>query len=329
MTEPLSRRAVVGALAAGTASLFVPLSARAETYPSRPIRMVVPFPPGGPTDIVARPMAQLLGEALHQQFVVDNRGGAGGSVAAGYVAGTPPDGYTLLMGTVGTAAINPALYRKLPYDPVADFTPLATVANAPVAIVVHPDAGVRSLADLIAQAKAKPGSFNYGSAGNGTPGHLTGAMFATAAGIRLAHVPYKGSAPAVVDLLGGQIPLMFDPLQSVLSHVKAGKLKLLAVTSRQRAAVVPEVPTVAESGSAGLAGFESTAWWALYAPAKLPADITHRLTGEIERIVKSAEYAQGLGNIGVQPMSVPLAEFQKSEMAKWGAAVRATGLTLD
>lgn len=313
-------------MAAGAAALISPLLAWADAFPSKPLRLVVPFPPGGPTDIVARPLAQLLGEALRQQINVDNRGGAGGSVGAGGVASSAPDGYTLLMGTVGTNAINPALYRKLPYDPTADFTPLAAVASAPVAIVVHPAAGIASVADLIAKAKAQPDSVNFGSAGNGTPGHLAGAMFATAAAVRLTHVPYKGSAPGVSDLLGGQIPLMFDPLQSVLPHVRAGKLKVLAVTSRQRVALLPDVPTVAETG---LPGFEATAWWAVYAPAKLPVEIAQRLSREIERIVKSPEFERSLGNLGVQPMSVSLPDFQKAELAKWGAAVRATGITLE
>jgi tripartite-type tricarboxylate transporter receptor subunit TctC len=331
MTEQPRRRALVlWPAAAGAAALMpplmAPLTARADVFPSRPLRLVVPFPPGGPTDIVARPLAQLLGDALRQQVVVDNRGGAGGSVGAGAVATSLPDGYTLLMGTVGTSAINPALYRKLPYDPATDFTPLAAVASAPVAVVVHPAAGIASLSELVAKAKAQPDSINFGSAGNGTPGHLAGAMFATAAGIRLTHVPYKGSAPAVSDLLGGQIPLMFDPLQSVLTHVRAGKLKVLALTSRQRVALLPEVPTVAESGHPG---FEATAWWAVYAPARLPADIAQRLGREIERIVKSPEYERSIGHLGVQPMSVPLPEFQKAELAKWGAAVRATGITLE
>lgn len=328
MTNPCFRRRllVLWPAAAAAASVLTPSAFGADSFPSKPIRLVVPFPPGGPTDIVARPLAQMLGEALRQQVFVDNRGGAGGSVGAGSVATSPADGYTLLMGTVGTSAINPALYRKLPYDPVSDFTPLASVASAPVAIVVHPSSGIASVADLIAKAKAQPDTINFGSAGNGTPGHLAGAMFAAAAGVKLAHVPYKGSAPAVSDLLGSQIPLMFDPLQSVLPHVRAGKLKVLAVTSRQRVALLPEVPTVAE---AGLAGFEATAWWAVYAPAKLPAEVAQRLGREIERIVKSAEYERALGQLGVLPMTVSLPEFQKAELVKWGATVRSTGITLE
>jgi len=288
----------------------------------------VPFPAGGPTDIVARPLAQMLGEALGQQIIVDNRGGAGGSIGADAVAKSPPDGYSLLMGTVGTQAINAALYKKLPYDPGKDFTPLGLIASAPVAVVVHPGTPYQSIADLIAAAKKEPGRINFGSAGNGTPGHLTGEMFAKAAGVELKHVPYKGSAPAVTDLLGGTIPLMFDPVQSVLQHVKGGKLRALAVSSSARAAVLPQVPTLNE---AGLKGFEATAWWALFAPANLPAPIASRLASEAARIVQAEAFREKLLEIGVQPggASQPFAEFQRSEMAKWGAAVRDSGVTLE
>jgi len=227
---------------------------------------------------------------------------------------------------VGTAAINPALYKKLAYDAVADFTPLATTASAPVAVVATPSAGINTLGELIARAKAAPNTLTYGSAGNGTPGHLAGAMFCSAAGIQMRHIPYKGSAPAVTDLLGGQIQLMFDPLQSVLPHVQSGKLKLLAVTSRQRAKAVPQTPTVAE---VALPDFEMTAWWAVFAPARLPADITRRLADEIQRVVRGPEFEGALGNLGVQPLSTPLAELQKTELAKWGAAVRTAGVTLE
>lgn len=318
----INRRRFVGA---GTASLLVG-TCFAQQYPSKPIRLIVPFPPGGPTDIVARPIAQLLGTALGQQILVDNRGGAGGSIGADAVAKAPPDGYTLLMGTVGTSAINSSLYKKLPHDPIKDFTPIATVASAPVAIVVHPRAGFASLSDLVAKAKEKPDSIQFGSAGSGTPGHLAGAMFCSAAGIKMMHIPYKGSAPAVTDLLGGQITVMFDPLQSILPHVQAGKLKVLAITSSQRSSLLPAVPTVGESG---WPTFETTAWWAVFGPARLPPEISKRLESEFDRIVRSAEYRQRLGNVGVQPLNVPLEEFQKSETAKWGAAVRNAGITLE
>ncbi|BAL96432.1 Bug family tripartite tricarboxylate transporter substrate binding protein [Rubrivivax gelatinosus] len=328
MPRPDHHRRRLLAAAAG-AALAAPLAAFAERYPSHPLRLVVPFPPGGPTDIVARPLARQLGDALGQSVVVENRGGAGGSVAADAVAKSPADGYTLIVATVGTHAINPSLYRQLPYDPVRDFTPIGLVANAPVAIVVPASSSVRTLAELVAQAKAAPEKLPYGSAGNGTPGHLTGALFESAAGLKLTHVPYKGSAPAVTDLLGGQIPLMFDPVQSVLPHIAAGKLRALAVSSRQRAAVLPGVPTVAESG---YPGFETTAWWAVFAPARLPAEVAARLAQEVERIARSPEFAQALGNLGVHPAPegpAALAAYQKAEIGKWARAVQGAGVTLD
>jgi tripartite-type tricarboxylate transporter receptor subunit TctC len=322
------RRRVLAAAAAGVALATLTGPAGAQAFPARPIRMVVPFPAGGPTDIVARPIAAMLSEALGQQVVVDNRGGAGGSIGADLVAKAPPDGYTILMGTVGTHAINPSLYAKLPYDPVADFSSLGLVASAPVAIVVHPSAPYKSVAELIAAAKRAPGSINFGSAGNGTPGHLTGEMFAKAAGVEFKHVPYKGSAPALNDLLGAQIPLMFDPVQSVLQHVRAGKLRALAVSSRQRSPVLEQTASVSE---AGLKDFEATAWWAVFAPAGLPAEIRTRLSGEIKRIVASEAFGKHLIELGVEPaasVKQGFAEFQKSELEKWGKAVRESGVTL-
>ena len=270
----------------------------------------------------------MLGESLKQSVIVDNRGGAGGLIGADLVAKSPPDGYTLLMGTVGTNAINGALYRKLPYDPVRDFTPITLVASAPIAVVVNPRAGIASVKDLIAQAKSNPGKMSFGSAGNGTPGHLTGEMFATAAGVSLQHVPYKGSAPAITDLLGNQIPMMFDPLQSVIQHVRSGKLRALAISGRNRSPALPDVPTL---GEAGVKDFESTAWWAVFGPANMPAEIARTLRNEIERIVRSDAFEQKLGNLGVQPSTEPLslAEFQKTEVARWAKAVRDSGATAD
>ena len=327
MHEVISRRAVLGLpVAAGAAALLSPEPGLAQSFPAKPIRMVVPFPAGGPTDIVARPLAKLLGDNLRQQVYIDNRGGAGGTVGAANVAQAAPDGYTLLMGTVGTNAINPALYRKLPYDATSSFTPLATVASAPVAIVVNADTQIGNLGDFIARAKSQPNALTYGSAGNGTPGHLAGAMFCAAAGIKLQHVPYKGSAPAVTDLLGGQIQAMFDPLQSALPHVQAGKLRILGITSRQRASVAPQVPTVAE---AAIPDFEMIAWWAVYGPAHLPAAVAAVLTEGLQRTVASPEFDRPLASLGVQPLSRPLAELQAQEIAKWGAAVRAAGATLE
>jgi tripartite-type tricarboxylate transporter receptor subunit TctC len=293
------------------------------------VRLIVPFPAGGPTDIVARPLAQLLGDALKATVVIDNRGGAGGSLGADAVAKSAPDGRTLLMGTVGTHAINPALYKKLSYDAERDFTPIALVAKAPVAIVVHPSLQVSSVADLVALAKRMPGQLNFGSAGAGTPGHLTGEIFKSAAGIDLQHVPYRGSAPAVTDLLGGQLQLMFDPLQSVLSNVQGGRLRAIAISSKTRASVLPNVPTIAESG---YDGFETTAWWGVFAPAKLPADRREALGREIERIVLGEAFRANLEPLGVLPTVLTgraFAEFQTTELAKWGKAVRQSGATAD
>jgi tripartite-type tricarboxylate transporter receptor subunit TctC len=293
------------------------------------IRIVVPFPPGGATDIVARPLAQMLGEAIKALVIVDNRGGAGGTIGAEAVAKSTPDGQTFLMATVGTHAINPTLYKKLPYDAVKDFTPIALVAVAPVAIVVNPSLSVRNLADLVALAKQKPGKLNYGSAGVGTPGHLTGEMFKSAAGINIQHVPYKGGAPALTDLIAGQIDMMFEPLQSALSNVQAGKIRALALSSKSRSSVLPDVPTIAESG---YNGFETTAWWALFGPANLPASTAVTLANEIQKLVTSDSFHSKLEPLGVNPTALigsAFVEFHRAEMVKWGRAVHDSGATFD
>ena len=330
----MRRRELLG-LAAALASARVltrvlPSSAQAQSLAGKQIRIVVPFPAGGPTDIVARPFSQMLGEALKATMVVDNRGGAGGSIGADVVAKSAADGQTLLVGTVGTHAINAALYAKLPYDAVKDFTPLALIALAPVAVVVHPSQPAKNLAELVELAKKNPGKLNYGSAGVGTPGHLTAEMFRAAAGIDLQHVPYKGSAPAVTDLIGGQIQIMFDPLQSVLSNVQGGKIRPLAVSSKARSSVVPDVPTIAESG---YDGFETTAWWGVFAPAKLPDALTASLVAEIERIAASDAFRGKLEPLGVTAATdlggAKFAEFQQGEIAKWGKAVKDAGVKID
>lgn len=310
-------------------ALVAPLaSATAQPLAGRQIRLIVPFPAGGPTDIVARPFAQMLGAGLKSTVVIDNRGGAGGSLGADAVARSAPDGRTLLMATVGTHAINPALYKKLPYDAQRDFTPIALVAMAPVAVVVHPSQPMSNVAELIALAKRTPGKLNYGSAGSGTPGHLTGEMFKSVAGIDIQHVPYRGSAPAVTDLIGGQLQIMFDPLQSVLSNVQGGKLRAIAVSSKVRSPTLSGVPTIAESYE----GFETTAWWGVFAPAKLPDGMADALGSEIARIVRSDAFRGSLEPLGVLPTVLTgraFAEFQAGELAKWGKAVRASGATAE
>ena len=335
--DKLRRRELL-ALAGGTGVTWfglAPASSWAQTFPFKPIRLVVPFPPGGPTDIVARPLAQMLSIALGQPVMVDNRGGAGGLIASDFVAKSPADGYTLMMGTVGTHAINPALYKKLPYDSVKDFTAFGLTATAPVAMVVGATSSYSTVADLVAAAKRQPNGIEFGSAGNGTPGHLTGELFAKAAGIQLKHIPYRGSAPALTDLLGGQIPLMFDPVQSVLPNVRGSKLRALAVSSKERTPVLPQVLTLSEVGQGGVAGlvnFEAEAWWAVFGPANLPASVSIHLRREIERIVMSDAFREKLGNLGVSPaapMRSSFADFHRSEIIKWGKAVQESGTTLE
>ena len=301
----------------------------AQSFPNKPLRLVVPFPPGGPTDIVARPLALLLGERLKQPVIIDNKGGAGGAIGADFVAKAPADGYTLFMGTVGTNAINGSLYKKLPYDQVKDFTPIALVASAPLAIVVNGSDTSQSLTDFVKAAKLKPDALQFGTAGNGTPGHLTGALFASTAQIKLKHIPYKGSAPAVTDLIGGQISSMFDPLQSVIPHIQSGRIRVLAVTSANRSPVLPAVPTVAEQG---YPQFDATAWWAVFAPAKLPEAVLQQLRSEVEKIAASAAFAEKLGALGIVPNTdfrESLAHFQAREVTKWSKAVSDSGATVD
>jgi tripartite-type tricarboxylate transporter receptor subunit TctC len=298
-------------------------------YPDRPVRLVVPFPPGGPTDIVARPLAQKLSENLGQQVIVDNRGGAGGNIGAAAVVKSAADGYTLLMGTVGTHAINASLYKKLTFDPVKDFAPVSLVAQAAVVLVVHPSVPAKTLNEFIALAKFKPGQITFGSAGSGSPGHLTGELFKDMAVVDLVHVPYQGSAPAITDLLGGQIQAMFDPIQATLPHVKAGNLRILGVSSPKRSSALPNVPTIAE---AGVPGFETTAWWAVFVPAGTPREIITKLNTEIVKIMRSPEMKERLRELDIEPIgSTPdqLAAFMKAEMAKWSRAVKFSGAIVE
>lgn len=320
---------ITASAAAGAALSMRTGPVRAQSLAGRQIRLIVPFPAGGPTDIVARPLAQMLGEAIKATVIVDNRAGAGGSLGADAVAKSAPDGQTLLMATVGTHAINPALYKSLSYDAERDFTAIALVAAAPVAVVVHPGQPMTTLAELVELARRMPGKLNYGSAGVGTPGHLTGEMFKAAAGIDLQHIPYKGSAPGVTDLLGGQIQIMFDPLQSVLSNVAAGKLRALAISSKARSSVLPALPTIAEQG---YPDFETTAWWGVFAPAGMADALAGTMAGEIERIAVSEEFRRQLEPLGVVPTVLSrnkFSEFQHAELAKWAKAVRDGGVRID
>jgi len=301
----------------------------AQAYPSHTIRLVVPFPAGGTTDILARDVAKKLTDTMGQSVVVDNRPGAGGNIGADLVAKSAPDGYTLLMGTVGTHAINPSLYAKMPYDHIKDFVPVVLVAGVPNVLVVNPSVPINSVADLIKLAKAKPGSINFASSGSGTSIHLSGELFKTMAGVDMTHVPYKGSSPALTDLMGGQVQIMFDNLPSSLALIKAGKLRAVAVTSLKRAPALPDVPTIAESG---LPGFEASSWFGVLAPAGTPAPIVAKLNAEVNKWLQSPEgkeqlLAQGAEVAGGSPEQ--FAAHIRAESDKWAKVVKASGAKVD
>src|SRR5207248_3216491 len=303
--------------------------ASAQGYPTRPIRLVVPFPAGGTTDILAREVAQKLTEGLGQAVVVDNRPGAAGNIGSDLVAKSAPDGYTLLMGTVGTHAINPSLYSKMPYDHVKDFAPVVLVAGVPNVLVINPTLPFKSVQDLIAYAKANPGKLNFASSGSGTSIHLSGELFKVMAGVQMTHIPYKGSAPALQDLLAGQVQLMFDNLPPSLPQIKAGKLRALAVTSATRAPALPDVPTLAESG---LPGFEASSWFGILAPAGTPAPIVAKLNAEVANWLATPEAKEKLLKQGANPAGGTPQDFAKhiaAETAKWAKVVKDSGAKID
>jgi len=310
-------------------ALLIAAGASAQTYPNHPIRLVVPFPPGGTTDILAREVGERLTATLGQPVVIDNRAGAGGNIGADIVAKAAPDGYTLLMATVGTHAINASLYRKLPYDHIKDFAPVVLVAGVPNVLVVTPSLPVHSVAELIRLAKEKPGQLNFASSGNGTSIHLSGELFKTMAGVDMTHVPYKGSAFALTDLMAGQVQLMFDNLPSSLPHIKAGKLRAIAVTSSQRAPALPDVPTIAESG---LPGFEASAWFGIVAPAGTPAAIVSRINADVNQWLRSPEAADKLlaqGAIAAGGTPEQFVAHIRAETDKWARVVKASGAKVD
>jgi len=317
-------RGFLGVLLALVAAL-----ACAQTYPTKPIRLVVPFPPGGATDILARDVAQKLTEAWGQSVIVDNRPGAGGNIGSELVAKSAPDGYTLEMGTVGTHAINASLYAKMPYDHVKDFTPVILVAGVPNVLVVNPALPANSVAELIAYAKANPGKLNFASSGNGTSIHLSGELFKVMAGVQITHIPYKGSAPALQDLLSGQVQMMFDNLPPSLPQIKAGKLRALAVTSLIRAPALPDVPTLSESG---LPGFEASSWFGILAPAGTPAPIVAKLNAEIAKWLATPEAKEKLAKQGANAAGGTPDDFAKhiaAETAKWAKVVKDSGAKID
>lgn len=300
--------------------------ALAQGYPNKSIKMIVPYPPGGPTDVQARIVAQKLGDLLGQSVVIENRGGAGGMLGSTVVAKSAPDGYTLLMGASGPQALGPLMAKEPPYDPVKDFTPISLVSYSPLMLVVHPKLNAKSVKDVIALAKEKPGALNYGSFGNGTMAHLAGELFKTMAEVNIVHVPYKGSAPAMAALLGGEIDFMFDTVITALPHVKAGKLAGLAVTKGTRSSAVPDLPTVAE---AALPGFEAVSWIGLMGPAGMPKDVVDRLSGDMVKALADPGVRERLQAAGAEPVGSDAETFSKqmkSELARWEPVVKASGL---
>lgn len=330
--KSLSRRTVLGLLAASAA---VPAATFAQgAWPSKPVRIVVPFAPGGTTDILARAVAPELSKAFGQQFVVDNRAGAGGNIGADAVAKAAPDGYTILMGTVGTQSINKWLYANMPFDPQKDFAPITLVAGVPNVMVVPAEKArannINSVNDFIKYAKANPGKLNMASSGNGTSIHLAGELFKSMAGVYMTHFPFRGSGPALLSLVGGEMDVMFDNLPSSMQLIKAGRLKALAVTSAQPSAALPGVPTVEQA--AGLKGFEASSWFGLLAPAGTPPDIINRIQQEVAKSLNSTAVSEKLLAAGAIPSGntpAQFAQFIDAELKKWQPVVKASGAKVD
>ncbi|ARQ00472.1 Bug family tripartite tricarboxylate transporter substrate binding protein [Pseudorhodoplanes sinuspersici] len=308
-------------------ALLLPFAtiAPAQDYPNRPVKIVVPYPAGGSNDVIARILAQRLSEDTKQQFIVENRAGANGNIGAVAVAGSEPDGYSLLLTAPGPLTINAALYGKLPFDPAKDFAPVALVASVPIVLMVHPEVKANSVKDLIALAQTQPGKLNFGSSGVGSTNHLAGELLKSMAKIDIVHVAYKGAAPAMNDLLGGHIPMMFDNMPAVLPQVAGNKVRAIAVAGSKRAGSLPDVPTVAE---AGLPGFEASAWFGLVAPAKTPAPVLAKLTDAVAKALKSPDVAKRFQELGAEPgtyFGSAYGTFLQAESKKWAEVIRASG----
>jgi tripartite-type tricarboxylate transporter receptor subunit TctC len=304
-------------------------AARADGYPSRPVKIVVPFPPGGSNDIVARVLAQKLSERTGQQFFVENRGGAGGNIGAETVASASADGYTLLVTAPPPLTTNGALYKDMPFDPAKTFAPVALLATVQIVLMVHPSLPVDNVRELVALAKAKPGTLNFGSSGIGSTNHLAGELLKRMTGIDIVHVPYKGAAPAMNDLIAGHIPMMFDNMPAVLPQVQGGRVRAIAVAGAQRAAALPDVPAVAESG---VPGFEAFSWFGMVAPAKTPAATLETLQGHVAAILKMPDVQTRFAELGAEPGTVTGAEFGKflaADAAKWTEIIKASGATAE
>jgi tripartite-type tricarboxylate transporter receptor subunit TctC len=310
-------------------SLLTTLSAQAQAFPNKPIRLVCPFPPGGAVDIASRAIAQELSKNLGQPVTVDNKPGAGGNIGGAEVARATPDGYTIFMTTSGIQAINPALYAKMPFDPNKDLTPVTALVSLNNVLVLHPSVKANSVAEVIALAKAQPGAINYASSGSGTSIHMSGEMFKSLTNVNMTHIPYKGSAPAINDLLGGQVMMMFDNIPSAIPHIKSGKLRALATTGAKRDPLLPDLPTLAE---AGVAGYESGVWFGLAVPANTPRDVVMKLNAEANKGIKSPEFVKRMTDLGYIIMGTSpetMSEMNKAEVQRWGPIVKASGAKAD
>ncbi len=304
-------------------------AASAQPYPAKPVRVIVPFEPGGATDILARLLSTELAASLGQPFVVENRSGGGGNIGSNLVAKGTPDGYLLLFGAAGNIAINPSLFKNMPFDPVTDLVPVGSMVSTMNVLVVNPNLPAKSVAELIALAKQQPGKLSFASSGNGSTIHLSGEMFKMMAGIDILHVPYRGSAPAMVDLLGGRTDMMIDNLPSALPRVQSGALRALGVTARVRSKALPNTPTIAE---AGLPGFEATSWFGVFAPAKTPPAVVERLNKAIGEALRKPAVLERIQSLGAEPMFMSPDEFAvliRDDIEKWRKVVRSAGVSLD
>ena len=321
-------KTMVALVAAIGLALFAPL-AGAQAWPTKPIKWVVPFAPGGTTDILARTVGEKLALAVGQPVIIENKPGAGGGVGAEFVAKAAPDGYTIMGGTISTHAINASLYKNLPYDPVKDFAPIVLLARVPNMLVVNPDVPAKNVAELIVLLKANPGKYTFASSGNGTSQHLSGELFKSMSGTDMQHIPYKGSPPALQDVMGGQVTMTFDNITTAWTLAKSGKLRALAVTTASRSAIAPDVPTLAESG---LPGFEVGSWQGVFAPAGTPPEIVKRLNAEIVRILGLPDVKEKLAGLGAELVGNTPEEFAalvKVEVVKWADVVRKSGARVD
>jgi tripartite-type tricarboxylate transporter receptor subunit TctC len=319
----------LSALIAGVVLSTIAVLANAQAWPAKPIKWIVPFAPGGTTDILARTVGEKLALALGQPVVVENKPGAGGGVGAEFTAKAAPDGYTIMGGTISTHAINASLYNKLPYDPVKDFVAITLIARVPNMLVVNPAIPASNVKELIALLKANPNKYSFASSGNGTSQHLSGELFKTMAGVEMQHIPYKGSPPALQDVVGGQVTMTFDNITTALPLAKAGKLRALAVTTATRSAAAPDVPTLAESG---LPGFEVGSWQGVFAPAGTPPEIVRRLNAEIVKILNLPDVREKLTGLGAEPVGNSSEEFSamvKAEVVRWAEVVKKSGAKVD